>query len=76
MPKCPYCNNELHLDDFFHITAKETKKGKIKKKIGDFTGVELEKSIFTGVKWVSRMWVCPSCDKILSITEFGYMWSA
>ena len=75
MSKCPYFNYELHLDDFFNIAMKETKKGKIKKKIGDFKGEELEKSLLMGVNWVSRMWVCPSCDKILSITEFGYMWT-
>jgi len=34
MSKYPYCNNELHLHDFFHFTTKESKKGKIKTKVG------------------------------------------
>jgi len=76
MSKCPYCNTELHLDDFFHITTKETKKGKIKTKIGEFKGEEIEKRLYVGVTGISRMWICPSCDKILSITEFGYNWGA
>lgn len=75
MAKCPYCNNELHLEDFFHITSKETKKGKIKVKIGDFKGEQLEQGIprVQGKRFL-RMWVCPSCDKILSFTVSGYAW--
>jgi hypothetical protein len=73
MSKCPYCNNELHLDDFFHTTTKETKKG-IKKETVEFTGEEIgnRSKKFYGARAVTRMWVCPSCDKILSITEFSY----
>lgn len=75
MSKCPYCNYELHLEDFFHVTTTETKKGKIKKKIGDFKGEQIKKNILAGVTGISRIWVCPSCDKILNITEFAYKWS-
>lgn len=31
MSKCPYCNVEIHLEDFFDVREKETKKGKLKK---------------------------------------------
>ena len=73
MSKCPYCNKELHLENFFHTTTKETKKG-TKKTNFEFAGEEIgskSKQLY-GARAVSRMWVCPSCDKILSITEFSY----
>ena len=41
MPKCPYCNIEIHLEDFFVVREKETKKGKIRKSIGDFKGEKI-----------------------------------
>lgn len=73
MSKCPYCNYELHLEDFFHITIKEKKKGKIKKKIGDFKGEQLKLQLVgMSSKGWTRMWACPSCDKLLSITKLGY----
>ena len=76
MSKCPYCSKDLHLEDFFETKTKETKKGKIKTKIGNFKGEEIEKSVGPGRTGVSRIWVCPSCDKILSITEFSYNWGS
>jgi len=33
MSKCPYCSVEIHLEDFFDVSEKETKKGTIKKRI-------------------------------------------
>jgi len=69
MSKCPYCNVEIHLEDFFDVTEKETKKGTIKKRIGAFKGERLNAGIgFNNV----RMWVCPSCDKTLSFSESAY----
>lgn len=32
MSKCPYCNVEIYLEDFFDGEEKENKKGKMKKK--------------------------------------------
>ena len=69
MPKCPYCNIEIHLEDFFDVIEKETKKGTIRKRIGDFKG-EL---LYVGLSRNDvRMWVCPSCDKILGFSEHAY----
>jgi len=69
MSKCPYCNVEIHLEDFFDVSEKETKKGKIKKRIGDFKGEKL----YVGLSSNNvRMWVCPSCDKILGFSESAY----
>lgn len=69
MSKCPYCNNKLHLDDFFHSTTKETNKGKIKKKIGDFAGEEIKNSYLVGLKCVSRMCVCPSIESLVPLED-------
>lgn len=67
--KCPYCDVELGLEDFFEVTEKETKKGTIKKRIGDFKG----ERIYVGIGFNNvRMWVCPSCDKILGFSESAY----
>ncbi len=74
MSKCPYCDNEIHLHDFFYITTKETKKGKTKQRIEGFKGEEIEQSLPGFGKQVSRNWACPSCNKTLSITEFAYKW--
>lgn len=76
MSKCPYCDYEFHIEDFFHITTKETKKGKIRKNVGDFKGEEIEKSVFVGSTGVSRIWACPSCEKVLTITDFAYNWGS
>jgi len=70
MPKCPYCNNEHVLEDFFSISTKETKKGKIKTRIEGFHGQELHIGFRNSVK----MWTCPSCDTILGFSE--YMWDS
>ena len=69
MSKCPYCNAEIHLEDFFEVTEKETKKGTIKKRIGEFKG---EKEWVGVARNNVRMWVCPSCDKILGFSESAY----
>ena len=68
MSKCPYCNVEIGLEDFFEVIEKE-KKGIFKKKIGDFKGERIH--VGMGFNRV-RMWVCPSCDKILGFSESAY----
>ena len=45
MSKCPYCNVEIHLEDFFDVIEKETKKGTIKKRIGAFKGERINVGI-------------------------------
>ncbi|MBA7551179.1 hypothetical protein ES705_43715 [subsurface metagenome] len=45
MSKCPYCNVEIHLEDFFDVIEKETKKGTIKKRIGAFKGERIHVGI-------------------------------
>jgi hypothetical protein len=70
MGKCPYCSAELHIEDFFIVEKKETKKGKIKTRIREFKG---EGIIPQGLGWGGcRMWACPSCEAILGFTEFRY----
>lgn len=66
MGTCPYCSKELLIEDFFHSYKKETKKGKIKVKLGDFKGDTRQ---LTHAHFVS-MWACPSCDAILGFTEY------
>ena len=70
MPKCPFCETDIFLEDFFHTIVKETKKGKIKKKTGEFKG----ESMSLGYGHSVKMWICPSCDKILGFSE--YMWDS
>ncbi len=41
MSKSPYCDTEIHIEDFFEVTEKENKKGKVKKRIGKFKGEEI-----------------------------------
>lgn len=65
MGKCPYCKAELHLEDFFDIVKKETKKGKIKTRIKQFKGESLRQ------EWI-KMWVCPSCDTVLGFSEHAW----
>jgi len=31
MPKCPYCEAEVNIEDFYEVLTKTTKKGEIKK---------------------------------------------
>ena len=66
MSKCPYCQKDLTIEDFFEVITKETKKGIIKTKIGGFKGASY-KSIGYGVK----MWACPGCDTILGFSEYS-----
>ena len=66
MPKCPYCKKDLIIEDFFEVTTKETKKGKIKVKVGDFKG---EAHSVRG--WGVKMWACPACDMILGFSEYA-----
>ena len=69
MSKCPYCNVDIKLEDFFDVIEKESKKGLFKKRIGDFKGERIHVGFgFNNV----RMWVCPSCDKILGFSESAY----
>ena len=69
MPKCPYCNSEIHIEDFFNIFTRESKKGKIKGRRFDFKGEFIEASY----NQTYKMWSCPSCDKILGFSE--YYWA-
>ncbi len=58
-PKCPYCEKELHLHDFF--TSKLDKKGG--KTVVGFLG--------ESVRFL-HMYHCPFCGKILGFTNAGY----
>ena len=70
MGKCPYCSKELHIEDFFVVEKRETKKGKIKTRVGEFKGESIAP---LGVGSVDcKMWVCPSCDAILGFTQYGW----
>lgn len=70
MGKCPYCSKEIHIEDFFVVEKRETKKGKIKTKIVEFKG---ESIIPPGLgAYDCKMWACPSCDAILGFTEYGW----
>ncbi len=57
-PKCPYCEKELHLTDFF--TMKLDKKGHkmIKGFLGEYGGS-------------NQMFHCPFCGKILGFANAG-----
>lgn len=68
MSKCPFCEADIFLEEFFHTTVKETKKGKIKKKTGEFKG----ETMHVGFKNYVKMWTCPSCDKILGFSEYKW----
>ena len=63
MSKCPYCKVDLHIEDFFVVTERETKKGKIKTMIRGFRGEE---------HGYIKMWSCPECDTILGFSEYNY----
>jgi len=67
MSKCPYCSKDLHLEDFFEISTRVTRKGKVKVTKRDFSGEYL--ADFPN----SKMWACPSCDTILGFTEWYAM---
>jgi len=41
MSKCPYCEANLSLEDFFVVLEKVSKKGKVKTSIGEFKGVSM-----------------------------------
>ncbi len=58
-PKCPYCEKELHLQDFF--TFKLDKKGG--KTVVGFLG--------ESVRFL-QMYHCPFCGKILGFSNAGY----
>ncbi|MFW9987054.1 MAG: hypothetical protein ACFFC3_00160 [Candidatus Odinarchaeota archaeon] len=68
MGKYPYCSKELHIEDFFVIEKKETKRGSIKTKVREFKG---ESILLYGMGPTCRMWVCPSCKAILGFSEWG-----
>ncbi len=57
IPKCPYCEKELHITDFY--TFEVDKKGRRKNAI--FLG-ELREPY-------TKMWNCPYCGKILGFTD-------
>ena len=43
MPKCPYCKKDLIIEDFFEVSTKVTRKGKIKAKVKGFRGEKRSK---------------------------------
>jgi hypothetical protein len=70
--KCPFCNHELTINDFFDINQKNDKM------YGNHTAKEFKgKQIYgienTGVisnlRTLHRFWECPYCQKLLQITE-------
>jgi len=69
MGKCPYCSKELHIEDFFVVEKKETRKGKIRIRTQEFKGESIP-----GIGWSRscKMWACPSCDTILGFSEVGW----
>jgi len=67
MPKCPYCKKDLIIEDFFEVSTKVTRKGKIKAKVKGFRGEKRSKG-WGGYK----MWSCPACDNILGFSEYKY----
>ena len=64
MSKCPYCQVDLRIEDFFVVLERETKKGKIKTKLKEFKGGTLQFGSHG-----TKMWVCPGCDTILGFSE-------
>ena len=56
-PKCPYCEKDLHLRDFYVIEL--DKKGRKRNKgfLGEHAG------------WYNQMYHCPFCGKILGFTN-------
>ena len=67
MSKCPYCKKDLIIEDFFEVTIKETRKGKIKAKVGKFKGETHSGGRGSG----NKMWACPACDTILGFSEYA-----
>lgn len=55
--KCPYCNSELFLSDFFSNVRKGFLSRELK---GIFKGLEINKV---------KIFICPHCDKILGFSE-------
>ncbi|HDZ18456.1 MAG TPA: hypothetical protein ENH75_09210 [archaeon] len=64
MSKCPYCGTDLHLEDFFENSKRETKRGNIQVIWGEFKGESLP-------QWpYSKIWACPSCNTILGFSKW------
>jgi len=57
MPKCPYCEKELHLHDFY--TTRLDKKGNMR--VVGFIGEKMG--------FYMKMWYCPLCGKILGFSD-------
>jgi len=68
MSKCPYCEANLSIEDFFVVSEKVSKKGKVKTRIGEFKGASLN----VGYQQRAKMWACPGCDTILGFSEYKY----
>jgi len=67
MSKCPYCKEDLRIEDFFERSIKETKDGKIKAKLRGFGGENIEIG-----RVGFKMWSCPGCDTILGFSEYRF----
>jgi len=70
--KCPFCEHELTIDDFFTISQKRNAT------YGNFTSKEFKgKEIYgientpniSNLRTLHRFWECPYCNKLLQITE-------
>ena len=64
---CPFCETEIHLNQYF-----EEKLGKkfmgMQSKTVDFKGEMMN----VGYKNEVRMYTCPNCNKILGFSEHKY----
>lgn len=58
-PKCPYCENELHLHDFFILEIDKKGRKTVVGSLGEY------------LKFL-HMFHCPFCGKILGFTNAGY----
>jgi hypothetical protein len=57
-PKCPFCDKELHISDFYFV--KLDKKGR--KEYRGFKGEYTKRK---------KMWYCPFCGSILGFSEWN-----
>ena len=56
-PKCPYCEEELHLRDFYVLEIDKKGRKRTKGFLGERIG------------WYNQMYHCPFCGKILGFTN-------
>jgi hypothetical protein len=70
--KCPYCEHELNVDDFFDVSQKKEKMyGNYTAKVfkgKQIYGIENTDQL-SNLRTLHRFWECPYCHKLLQITE-------